>query len=533
MDRNIAALIETLTAQQQMQTQQTTELISRMERNQNVLLERLASTPNGVGHADPRRPDASGNPRVNLVDSRGVAKPPTLTAAQAEKPGSFKTWRIKYSNWILAAFPNHSVVLRGIEEQTQTEITADRFAELLVDDQELAAPSANIRCTLVSMTEDEPFSIVTKAPAGAHGGLEALRRLYHRYDPTGPRSAKVVLKRILSVKSVPVRNLRIAIEELERLYEEYEGRAGVTLQEDLRMQCLEQLLEGPLAQHIDLNAGAYPSYSALRGEIWRYAERIAQLDTGVVPMDIGALTGQKADPKPGKPSEKPKVTCFTCGKQGHRAAECWHNQSPAPQPSGGKPGKGGKGGKNSGKSPPGKGKPGQLAKSKSKGANAGKKGKGKGNKNPVYGLENGPPATESPGGDWPEYDDGAEYPPEEQWPGDAGAGGGEIGSLFMLQPEAGNSDLMTSVAISDQRPQSDQRSQSTFRNSRYRRAMMSKSTTSRGTQTPVSFVDDIHKGYKAGPDRYWVRGPKKARQRRDRGSSEYRHGAESRDVPIK
>ena len=171
MDRNVAALIETLTAQHQMQTQQTTELISRMERNQNALLERLASTPNGVGHADSRRPDASGNPRVNLVDSRGVAKPPTLTAAQAEKPGSFKTWRIKYSNWILAAFPNHSVVLRGIEEQTQTEITADRFAELLVDDQELAALSANIRCTLVSMTEDEPFSIVTKAPAGAHGGV--------------------------------------------------------------------------------------------------------------------------------------------------------------------------------------------------------------------------------------------------------------------------------------------------------------------------------------------------------------------------
>ena len=158
------------------------------------------------------------------------------------------------------------MVLRGIEEQTQTEITANRFAELLVDDQELAALSANIRCTLVSMTEDEPFSIVTKAPAGAHGGLEALRRLYHRYDPTGPRSAKVVLKRILSVKSVPVRNLRIAIEELERLYEEYEGRAGVTLQEDLRMQCLEQLLEGPLAQHIDLNAGVHSSYSALRGK---------------------------------------------------------------------------------------------------------------------------------------------------------------------------------------------------------------------------------------------------------------------------
>ena len=437
--------MEALAQQQASAQQQTAELIARMERNQNAILERFATQPNGYS-ADRNPP---GSTRSPLVDSRGVGKPGTLTGTAAEKPSSFKTWRIKYINWILAAFPNHSLVLKQIEEQTQQEITLDRFQTMAVDDGDLGQLSANIKSTLISMTEDEPFAIVTKTGQGPHSGLEALRRLYNRYDPTGPRSAKIVLKKILAVKPVPVKNLRIAIEELEKLYEEYEGRAGSVLQEDLRMQCLEQLLEGPLAQHIDLNAGAYPSYSALRGEIWRYAERTAQLDSGVVPMDIGALTGQKPDPKPGKSSEKPKVTCFTCGKQGHRAAECWHSQSQAtPQP-GGKPGKGGKGGKSPGKHPPGKGKANQTAKAKGKGAHMGKKGKGKGTKNPVFGLENGAPAVESPGGEWPEYEDGVDYPPEEHWPGDAGAAGGEIGSLFMLSPEPENVDELPSVAISE------------------------------------------------------------------------------------
>ena len=92
---------------------------------------------------------------------------------------------------------------------------------MAVDDGDIGQLSANIKSTLISMAEDEQFAIVTKTGQGPHSGLEALRRLYNRYDPTGPRSAKIVLKKILSVKPVPVKNLRIAVEDLERLYEEY------------------------------------------------------------------------------------------------------------------------------------------------------------------------------------------------------------------------------------------------------------------------------------------------------------------------
>ena len=156
----------------------------------------------------------------------------------------------------------------------------------------------------------------------------------------------------------------------------------------------------------------------------------------------------------------------------------------------------------------------------------GKKGKGKGTKNPVFGLENGSPAVESPGGEWPEYEDGVDYPPEEHWPGDAGAAGGEIGSLFMLSPEPENVDELPSVAISE--PQSTLTVDPSFLTS----AMASQATTSRGTQTPSSYVYDLVSGYKGGPDLAWVKGRKHSSDRR-RGSSEYRHGRESRDVIVK
>ena len=223
------------------------------------------------------------------MDPRGVGKPNVLTGTIAENATQFKTWRIKYASWILAAFPESHGIMRALEEQTTIEITPETFETMVGEHPEIPDLSAQLRVTLISMTEDEPFSIVTKTPMGGHGGLEAYQRLNNRYDPTGPRSAKMVLKRMLSVKPVPIKHLRNAIEELEKLYDEYEGRSGHSLQEYLKMQCLEQLLDERLSLHIDLNAGLFPTYAQLRVEVWRFAERQAQVDGGPSPMETGVL----------------------------------------------------------------------------------------------------------------------------------------------------------------------------------------------------------------------------------------------------
>ena len=183
------------------------------------------------------------------------------------------------------------------------------------------------------------------------------------------------------------------------------------------MQCLEQLLDERLAPHIDLNAGSFPTYSQLRAEVWRFAERQAQVDTGPAPMEIGAIIGKGGKAFPNKTN----VTCFNCGRQGHRVADCWSPKQIG-QGKGKQPGK--YSGKRSGKAAtgknslsPGGGKPlkgkGKDGKGKTQFGKSGKKtGKG------IYSLD----------------ENAAEANPNETWP-DGEEPCHEIGSLFTL---AGN-----------------------------------------------------------------------------------------------
>ena len=99
-----------------------------------------------------------------LVDPRGVGKPGILTGTAAENPNQFKTWRIKFANWILAVFPESHAIMRGLEEQTTVEVTAGVFLTMMDENPELVDLSAQLRVTLIAMTEDEPFSLVTKHP---------------------------------------------------------------------------------------------------------------------------------------------------------------------------------------------------------------------------------------------------------------------------------------------------------------------------------------------------------------------------------
>ena len=417
---SVAALLQTMAEQQENARQQNAALgnligqLQAGQQGQNELLARLVAgqnQPNPTASGIHHNTESTRRRTGQLVDPRGVGKPGTLTGSIAENASQFKTWRIKYANWILAAFPESHGIMRILEEQTTNEITPDGFMNMVDEHPELPDLSAQLRVTLISMTEEEPFSIVTKTPSGAHGGLEAYRRLNNRYDPTGPRSAKMVLKRMLSVKAVPIKHLRNSIEELEKLFDEYEGRSGHSLQEDLKMQCLEQLLDERLSLHIDLNAGLFPTYGALRAEVWRFAERQAQVETGPSPMEIGAVL-EKGKPGPGKT----QVTCFNCGKQGHRAAECWApRQNPAEK--GKRPAKGAEKGGKKGKHPvQGKSPSGPKGGKEPKGKGKGKPIKGRGRGKGIYSLE----------------ETGYEDVPEENWPGDEEPYA-ELGSLFVLE----------------------------------------------------------------------------------------------------
>ena len=76
--------------------------------------------------------------------------------------------------------------------------------------------SAQLRATLVSLCVEEPLSIVQNTTKGPQSGIEALRRLTNRFDPSGPRAAKVMLQKMMTTSVVKVRELRTALEKLER-----------------------------------------------------------------------------------------------------------------------------------------------------------------------------------------------------------------------------------------------------------------------------------------------------------------------------
>ena len=100
--QNIALgnLIGQLQANQQGQT----ELLSRLVAGQPVQANGVHNPTNHQGR------------NRQLVDPRGVGKPGILTGPTAENPSQFKTWRIKFANWIFGRIPreprNHARIGR-------------------------------------------------------------------------------------------------------------------------------------------------------------------------------------------------------------------------------------------------------------------------------------------------------------------------------------------------------------------------------------------------------------------------------------
>ena len=211
----------------------------------------------------------------SLVDSRGVGKPEVLSNRTTGDATAFETWRVKFSNWICAAMPPAQTILGKLETDS-TEFTLDAFEKLSQEHPGSQQLSAQLRATLVSVCAEEPLKIVLHGPRGKQSALEALRRINYRYDPTGPRSAKSALQKMMATGAVTLSELNSAVATLEKQFEDYRSRSGREVPEDIRMVVLEQLLAEPLKTHCSLNWERLATYELLRAEIVKYAERTRQ-----------------------------------------------------------------------------------------------------------------------------------------------------------------------------------------------------------------------------------------------------------------
>ena len=102
-----------------------------------------------------------------LVDTRGISKPPTLTGKVAKDITQFKIWRVKYSTWIRCKHPGGGPAMKELEEQTQTPVTHIRCRAWENHYPQLAALSVHLYYTMLTTFEDEPWEIINQTPAGA------------------------------------------------------------------------------------------------------------------------------------------------------------------------------------------------------------------------------------------------------------------------------------------------------------------------------------------------------------------------------
>ena len=66
----------------------------------------------------------------SLVDTRGIAKPESLTSAVANTHSQYVIWRVKLVNWITAAFPESGNLLEELERKSNEEYTEERHASI-------------------------------------------------------------------------------------------------------------------------------------------------------------------------------------------------------------------------------------------------------------------------------------------------------------------------------------------------------------------------------------------------------------------
>jgi hypothetical protein len=194
-------------------------------------------------------------------------------------------------------------------------------------------------------------------------GVEAWRILVHRYERSDPQIQMNLLQVILKFElGDDLMKIMERLSEFEVLVDKYESIPGAErLQQSLRAAIIVQTLPEPLKSHVQMNSGTFTTYEKIKQLIsdWVLMKCKVRLGTYVSDekhaMEVDAFPfnkgkgkqnfkgGPKGKGKPGgkqqpfwqppwwwkgKSKGKGKPVSFTgachkCGRQGHRAVDCW------------------------------------------------------------------------------------------------------------------------------------------------------------------------------------------------------------------
>ena len=160
--------------------------------------------------------------RPSLVDAKGIGRPEKFGSKEAE----WRIWAIKLENVVAGVFPGARDALAWAQERDpMAPVTAaDRDAYFQEDgeaNEEIIELDNQLYTVLLGLVDGEGFDLIINSQP--RSGLEAWRRLAHRFDPTTAGRRRNLLKNVLQPGVFPNDQLRDILEEAAPL----PGRGGV------------------------------------------------------------------------------------------------------------------------------------------------------------------------------------------------------------------------------------------------------------------------------------------------------------------
>ena len=342
---------EQMLVQMQAQLQVQQEMLLNQQTQMQDFVAKLAEATARTQRAEEERHLAlkalSQRTTEDLVDVRGVGQPFKFSGKSDQ---DFSEWDHKMRTFLRAkhgtevdtvlqwASRQRKMILRYADGSSRTTAWDPHFgdaADALDQIEGIGKIVDGIYAYLVSFTTGEANKVVRNSGTD---GLEAWRRIHNEYDPTSSMRRVVVLGMVQNPpKCKSVDELGSALEDWltkKRQYEEFTDNDGrpCRVSDDSLMTAMYKLMPESLEEVVMFKSDEYPTYEDLFDRLASFASTKHSLHLSRRDMS-GGEGSKKKDPdamdigslnavSKGKGKSGKNLTCYKCGKPGHRAADC-------------------------------------------------------------------------------------------------------------------------------------------------------------------------------------------------------------------
>ncbi|CAK0826820.1 unnamed protein product [Prorocentrum cordatum] len=253
------------------------ELQRRQQRDNDLTAEvqRLGR----VAEARPRVDGPVLQPRAeSLVDTRTLGKPDAFTGEEHK----WNDWKVIFKAYCGVVNADLLAGMRLAESADEASVQNDDFLE-----GNMRQASQQLNYILLLLCRRHPLTTIVNA--GENEGFQAWRKLVEYYEPNARSRIAGQLLNLLNFSFTGDVEDRLAPFERELL--RYEQRSGEAITASMRIGIvLRQLEEGPLRQHLLLNATRLVEWQDFRREVTDVRRAQSAIARVPAPMDLSAFT---------------------------------------------------------------------------------------------------------------------------------------------------------------------------------------------------------------------------------------------------